>query len=117
MLCDVHPYSEQRMNDHPYTPTSIHLFSASELTELSQQHDALTLINPSIAEYYSIRQQLSLCSTKLHDIMINPIYALPFLNPGRLVKVKDGDVSYDDGRRCVRMSCVPCCDVCGCDVL
>ncbi len=64
----------------------------SELDDLTTQHTALTLRNASISEYYHIRQQLTACSIKMHDVMMQPVYALPFLNPGRLVHVKDGEV-------------------------
>jgi len=38
--------------------------------------------------YYRIRQQLSKLALQLEEFVHKPKYCLPFLQPGRLVKVK-----------------------------
>lgn len=40
-----------------------------------------------LASYYNIRQQLQLLSTQFQSYLTKPEYLVPFLQPGRLVKV------------------------------
>lgn len=47
-----------------------------------------------IADYYNLRQQLDILNKDLHDVLCHPTYALPFLQPGRLVQVKHGDQDW-----------------------
>ncbi|KAJ7040808.1 rRNA-processing arch domain-containing protein [Mycena alexandri] len=41
-----------------------------------------------VAEYYQYRQQLDQMRGDFRDVVTHPTYSLPFLQPGRLVKVK-----------------------------
>jgi ATP-dependent RNA helicase DOB1 len=41
-----------------------------------------------VAEYYEYRQQLDQMAADFREVVTHPTYALPFLQPGRLVKVK-----------------------------
>jgi len=41
-----------------------------------------------VSEYYEYRQQLDQMATDFRDVITHPTYSLPFLQPGRLVKVK-----------------------------
>ena len=41
-----------------------------------------------VAEYYEYRQQLDQMAADFKDVITHPNYSLPFLQPGRLVKVK-----------------------------
>jgi ATP-dependent RNA helicase DOB1 len=41
-----------------------------------------------VAEYYEYRQQLDQMGQDFRDVITHPTYSLPFLQPGRLVKVK-----------------------------
>jgi len=41
-----------------------------------------------IADYYEYRQQLDQMAADFRDVITHPNYSLPFLQPGRLVKVK-----------------------------
>ena len=41
-----------------------------------------------VAEYYEYRQQLDQMAQDFRDVITHPNYSLPFLQPGRLVKVK-----------------------------
>jgi len=43
---------------------------------------------PQIAEYYEYRQQLHQMAADFKDVITHPNYSLPFLQPGRLVKIK-----------------------------
>lgn len=50
-----------------------------------------------ITSYHHIREQLDSLGKKYHEFYTNPQYLVPFLQPGRMVKVKtDGD-EYDWG--------------------
>lgn len=50
-----------------------------------------------IAEYYNLRKQLDIFNKDLHDVLCHPTYALPFLQPGRLVHVKQEDIDWGWG--------------------
>ncbi|KAI0071672.1 antiviral helicase [Panus rudis PR-1116 ss-1] len=43
---------------------------------------------PLVAEYYEYRQQLDQMAQDFKEVITHPNYSLPFLQPGRLVKVK-----------------------------
>ena len=47
--------------------------------------------------YYRIRQQLEKLKKELHAYITRPKYCLPFLQPGRLVRVVDGDCDFGWG--------------------
>lgn len=51
----------------------------------------------SISEYYEIRQQLEIQNKDLRDVLNHPTYALPFLQPGRLVRVKHEENDFGWG--------------------
>lgn len=50
-----------------------------------------------IADYYNLRQQLDIFNKDLHDVLCHPTYALPFLQPGRLVHVKHDEQDWGWG--------------------
>lgn len=43
---------------------------------------------PEVAEYYDYRQQLDQMAADFREVITHPTYCLPFLQPGRLVKIK-----------------------------
>ncbi|BGP19510.1 hypothetical protein JCM10213_006330 [Rhodosporidiobolus nylandii] len=51
----------------------------------------------NIADYYDLRQQLDLLNKDLRDVLNHPTYALPFLQPGRLVRVKHDEMDFGWG--------------------
>ncbi|CCG81891.1 Uncharacterized helicase C6F12.16c [Taphrina deformans PYCC 5710] len=51
----------------------------------------------SISEYYELRKQLDSYAQDMRDIMNNPNYSLPFMQAGRLVKVKQADLDFGWG--------------------
>ena len=51
----------------------------------------------TIGDYYDLRQQLEILNKDLRDVLNHPTYALPFLQPGRLVKVKHGELDFGWG--------------------
>ncbi|KAG6865812.1 ATP-dependent RNA helicase mtr4 [Blastosporella zonata] len=60
--------------------------------ELKQEEEArsITVIPDEnlVAEYYEYRQQLDQMAADFREVITHPTYSLPFLQPGRLVKVK-----------------------------
>lgn len=51
----------------------------------------------SISSYHHIREQLDVLGKRYHEFYTNPQYLVPFLQPGRMVKVKTEDDEYDWG--------------------
>jgi ATP-dependent RNA helicase DOB1 len=68
------------------------------LTELEEKKAGFVVPEEeSIAEYYEIRKQLEELGKDFRAVITHPTYALPFLQPGRLVTVKHGDQDFDWG--------------------
>jgi len=74
-----------------------------DLSKLEDEKNAIKIENEiEIAEYYEIRKQLNQYKRDRRTIMNNPQYILPYLQTGRLVririddKVKDVDAFKDD---------------------
>jgi ATP-dependent RNA helicase DOB1 len=70
-------------------------------TELEREEEAKdsTVIpdEPLVAEYYEYRQQLDQMGQDFRDVITHPTYSLPFLQPGRLVKVKHQKLDFGWG--------------------
>ncbi|OQO02816.1 ATP-dependent RNA helicase [Cryoendolithus antarcticus] len=49
---------------------------------------------PSIKEYYDLRQNIAEYTSQMHAVMTDPQYMLRFLQTGRLVKVKAGEQEF-----------------------
>lgn len=50
-----------------------------------------------MADYYEYRQQLDQMSADFREVITHPTYSLPFLQPGRLVKVKHQKLDFGWG--------------------
>jgi len=50
-----------------------------------------------VCAYYRIRQQLESLATEIKHYTLKPAYLLPFLQPGRVVKVKNGSLEFGWG--------------------
>ena len=50
-----------------------------------------------MSAYYRIRQQLDTLSKEIKHYILKPAYLLPFLQPGRVVKVKNEDIDFGWG--------------------
>lgn len=50
-----------------------------------------------IAEYYEYRQQLDQMGADFREVITHPNYSVPFLQPGRLVKIKYKDLDFGWG--------------------
>lgn len=60
-----------------------------EITKLEEQYHAIEIPNEeSVVTYFKIRQQLAKLGKEIQEFIHKPKYCLPFLQPGRLVKVR-----------------------------
>jgi ATP-dependent RNA helicase DOB1 len=60
----------------------------SELKELEAEKAQIRVKDEdTVAEYYHLRVQLQKLKQNLRDFMNQAVYSVPFLQPGRLVKV------------------------------
>jgi len=76
----------------------VFLCSLAELEEAEQERDAIVIKDEdSIKEYYELRQLLKEKGQDFQAVITHPTYSLPFLNPGRLVEIKDGDKDFGWG--------------------
>lgn len=66
------------------------MFSTSaEIKKLEEQYHTIEIPNEeSVVTYFKIRQQLAKLSKEIQEFIHKPKYCLPFLQPGRLVKVR-----------------------------
>ncbi|KAH7338097.1 rRNA-processing arch domain-containing protein [Rhizoctonia solani] len=70
----------------------------AHLSELEEKKAGLIVAEEeSIGEYYEIRSQLDELGKDFRTVITHPTYALPFLQPGRLVTVKHGDQDFGWG--------------------
>ena len=80
------------MYDSPY------LSSSSELKREEEARGSIVIPEEeSVVQYYEYRQQLDQMSADFREVIHHPSYSLPFLQPGRLVKVKHKDLDFGWG--------------------
>ncbi|XP_050401824.2 exosome RNA helicase MTR4 [Patella vulgata] len=69
-----------------------------KLKKKEKECNSLVIENEdNVAAYYKIRQQLEHLSVELIHFIRQPVYLLPFLQPGRLLKVKNNEDEYGWG--------------------
>ncbi|KAG7201588.1 hypothetical protein KM043_004332 [Ampulex compressa] len=70
----------------------------NKVKELQTAYDNVNIEKYSqIASYHDIREQLDRLSTEFRSFLTKPEYLLPFLQPGRLVKAKNDNETFDWG--------------------
>lgn len=58
------------------------------MKKLEEEYNAIRIPNEeSVVTYYKIRQQLAKLGKEIEEFIHKPRYCLPFLQPGRLVRV------------------------------
>lgn len=61
----------------------------AEIKKLEEQYHTIEIPNEeSVVTYFKIRQQLAKLGKEIQEFIHKPKYCLPFLQPGRLVKVQ-----------------------------
>lgn len=69
-----------------------------EMTQLEEDRDNIVVEREEeIAGYYEIRKQIDTYTQDVRDVMNHPTYALPFLQPGRLARIKYDNMDFGWG--------------------
>ncbi|XP_023235341.1 superkiller viralicidic activity 2-like 2 [Centruroides sculpturatus] len=69
-----------------------------KLKVLQKEHDEIKIPRESeIGTYYKIRQQLGNLSKEFQEYLIKPQYCVPFMQPGRMIQVKNNDNDFGWG--------------------
>ncbi|KIX04617.1 uncharacterized protein Z518_05487 [Rhinocladiella mackenziei CBS 650.93] len=69
-----------------------------ELQQLEAEKSAMVIEDEnSIRAYYDLRKQLDVYAEDMRNVIIHPNYCLPFMQPGRLVEIKDGEHDFGWG--------------------
>jgi ATP-dependent RNA helicase DOB1 len=70
----------------------------TELSKLNEEKDSIVVEDEDeIGSYYELRKQIEIYTQDVRDVMNHPTYALPFLQPGRLVRVKHDKMDFGWG--------------------
>jgi ATP-dependent RNA helicase DOB1 len=74
------------------------LTSSTELQELETEKANMTITDePTVKEYYQLRQQLDTHTKDMRAVITHPSYCLQFLQHGRIVKIKYKDSDFGWG--------------------
>lgn len=74
------------------------LLTLVELQELEGRKAAYHIVDEAIVrDYYDLRQQLDLYTKDMRDVISHPNYSLPFMQPGRLVRIKHQNLDFGWG--------------------
>ena len=66
-----------------------------QLKAAEEHRDSIVIENEDdIAEYYDLRDQLKTLEGDFKSVITHPQYILPFLQPGRMVEIRDGDRDF-----------------------
>ncbi|EXJ58711.1 hypothetical protein A1O7_06140 [Cladophialophora yegresii CBS 114405] len=69
-----------------------------ELQQLEAEKSAMVISDESnIRAYYELRKQLDVYAEDMRMVIVHPNYCLPFMQPGRLVEIKDGGHDFGWG--------------------
>ncbi|KAL7376805.1 hypothetical protein ABVT39_016190 [Epinephelus coioides] len=69
-----------------------------KIKKYEEQYHGIEIPNEeSVVTYFKIRQQLAKLGKEIQEFIHKPKYCLPFLQPGRLVKVKNEDADFGWG--------------------
>lgn len=74
------------------------LIQVTELQEVETERANMVITDEAtVRDYYTLRQQLDSHIKDMREVIMHPNYSLPFLQPGRLVKVKWQDHDFGWG--------------------
>ncbi|KAL8990752.1 MAG: hypothetical protein Q9177_000671 [Variospora cf. flavescens] len=69
-----------------------------ERSELEEQMEQMKITDEdTIKEYYDLRKQIDTYSEDMKSVIAHPNYCLPFMQPGRLVRIKYQDLDFGWG--------------------
>jgi ATP-dependent RNA helicase DOB1 len=64
-------------------------FMQRKIKELESERNSMVIEEEeSLKDYYDLLQQYKSLKKDVHDIILSPKYVLPFLQPGRLVRIQ-----------------------------
>lgn len=67
----------------------------AQVEKVQAEHDSMVIEDEEqISQYYQIRSQLEALKEDFRKVVHHQAYSLPFMQPGRLVRVKDGSNDY-----------------------
>ncbi|KCV69270.1 hypothetical protein H696_03697 [Fonticula alba] len=70
----------------------------NDLALLEQKRDEIVVPREDeIAAYYSIEQQIATLNDSVRKVITHPTFLVPFLQPGRLVRIRNGDQDFGWG--------------------
>ncbi|EDQ87492.1 uncharacterized protein MONBRDRAFT_35219 [Monosiga brevicollis MX1] len=70
----------------------------AKIAERQRQHDEIVIEDEAkVEEYYNIRKQLESFGEELRTLITEPQTIVPFLQPGRVVEVRDGEQNFGWG--------------------
>lgn len=71
---------------------------STELRNEERRRDSIEIPDEQlVATYYDYRQQLDRMAEDFRAVITHPTYSLPFLQPGRLIRVKHRDTNFGWG--------------------
>lgn len=69
-----------------------------ELMEMEGERDVMEVEKESvIAEYYDLKEKIAMYEQDMKDVMNHPNYCLPFMQPGRIVRIRNDKTLFDWG--------------------
>jgi ATP-dependent RNA helicase DOB1 len=69
-----------------------------ELAELETERDGMKVEQENlIAEYHDLKEKIGMYEQDMKDVMNHPNYCLPFLQPGRLIRIRSEKTVFDWG--------------------
>ncbi|EGC38055.1 hypothetical protein DICPUDRAFT_53548 [Dictyostelium purpureum] len=95
---DIDPEHLLKRSFHQYQQEGFIPQLVAKCDDLETQKKELTIRDESVVvEYASIKGQLQKLSEAMRDFTNQATYVLPFLNAGRLVRIRDGSVEWGYG--------------------
>lgn len=66
--------------------------------DLESKRDAILIENEdAVTNYYKLRQQIKKLEKEMQQYITKPVFCVPFLQPGRIVKVEHNDDNFGWG--------------------
>lgn len=68
------------------------------MKQIEAKRDAIVIENEdSITNYYKLRQQIRKLEKEMQKYIMKPVFCVPFLQPGRMVKVENEEEDFGWG--------------------
>ncbi|XP_050304302.1 exosome RNA helicase MTR4 [Anthonomus grandis grandis] len=77
--------------------TNIPILHEDYLKKLAEFNEIEVKEEDKVATYYAIRRELDFLGVQFREYLTRPRYLLPYMQPGRLVKIKTEEAEYDWG--------------------